>query len=105
MRLGKIAKDFNVGVQTLIECLEKRTGVTVEGGPNYNVSDEQYALLSKEFNKDKATLMEANFIMTDHPIVNEVISQNSVKRNLLTISVILTALTIELFVIGIILLW
>ena len=59
MRLGKVAKDFNVGVQTLIECLEKRTGVTVEGGPNYNVSDEQYALLSKEFNKDKSVKQES----------------------------------------------
>lgn len=65
------------------------------------LNDEDF----KEFNKDKATLMEANFIMTDHPIVNEVISQNSVKRNLLTISVILTALTIIFFVIGVILLW
>ena len=59
MRLGKIAKDFNVGVQTLIEFLEKRTGVTVEGGPNYNASDDQFALLSREFNKDKSVKQES----------------------------------------------
>ena len=59
MRLGKIAKDFNVGVQTLIEFLEKRTGVTVEGGPNYNANDDQYALLSREFNKDKSVKQES----------------------------------------------
>ena len=59
MRLGKIAKDFNVGVQTLIEFIEKRTGVTVEGGPNFNVSDDHYALLSKEFNKDKSVKQES----------------------------------------------
>jgi len=59
MRLGKVAKDFNVGVNTLIETLEKRTGVKIEGGPNYNVSDEQLALLSREFNKDKSVKQES----------------------------------------------
>ena len=32
MRLNKIAKDFNVGIQTLVEFLEKKTGFTVEEG-------------------------------------------------------------------------
>lgn len=61
MRLGKVAKDFNVGVQILIEILEKSTGITVEGGPNYNISEEQYSLLEnvikhkkdKRFQKEK----------------------------------------------------
>ncbi len=53
MRLNKIAKDFNVGVQTLMDFLEKKTGVAVDG-PMANVSDEQYELLKKEFNKDKS---------------------------------------------------
>ena len=58
MRLNKIAKDFNVGVQTLIEFLEKKTGVSVEG-PMANVTDEQYAMLRKEFNKDKSVKEES----------------------------------------------
>ena len=59
MRLSKIAKEFNVGVTSLIECLEKKAKVTVEGGPNYNATDEQYALLAREFNKDKSVKQES----------------------------------------------
>ena len=58
MRLNKIAKDFNVGVQTLIEFLEKKAGVTVDG-PMANVTDEQYEMLRKEFNKDKSVKEES----------------------------------------------
>ena len=58
MRLNKIAKDFNVGVQTLMEFLEKKTGVAVDG-PMANVSDDQYEMLRKEFNKDKSVKEES----------------------------------------------
>jgi translation initiation factor IF-2 len=58
MRLNKIAKDFNVGVQTLMDFLEKKVGVTVDG-PMANVTDEQYELLRKEFNKDKSVKEES----------------------------------------------
>ncbi len=58
MRLNKIAKDFNVGVQTLMDFLEKKIGVTVDG-PMANVTDEQYEMLSKEFNKDKSVKEES----------------------------------------------
>ena len=47
MRLNRIAKEFNVGVQTLVEFLEKKAGVTVEG-PMANVTDEQYEMLRKD---------------------------------------------------------
>ena len=62
MRLNKIAKDFNVGIQTLVEFLEKKTGFTVEEGKPLamtNVTDEQYELLRKEFNKDKSVKEES----------------------------------------------
>ena len=58
MRLNKIAKDFNVGVQTLMDFLEKKAGVTVDG-PMANVTDDQYELLKKEFNKDKSVKEES----------------------------------------------
>ena len=61
MRLNKIAKDFNVGIQTLVEFLEKKTGVTIEGPVAMaNVTDEQYELLRKEFNKDKSVKEESD---------------------------------------------
>lgn len=55
MRLSKIAKDFNVGIQTLVDFLEKKgDDSSVKWTPMSNVSDQQYELLSREFNKDKS---------------------------------------------------
>lgn len=55
MRLSKIAKDFNVGIQTLVEYLEKKGGdPNMSWGPMSHVSDEQYKLLSREFNKKQS---------------------------------------------------
>jgi len=55
MRLSKIAKDFNVGIQTLVEFLEKKGGdPNMKWGPMSQVEDRLYELLSKEFNKDKS---------------------------------------------------
>ena len=53
MRLSKIAKDFNVGIQTLVEFLQKKGGNS-DWGPNSNVPDDMFEMLSREFNKDKS---------------------------------------------------
>ena len=52
IRLNKVARDLNVGIQTAVEFLQKK-GFTVEANPNTKITDEQYALLVKEFSKDK----------------------------------------------------
>ncbi len=57
MRLSKIAKDFNVGIQTLVEFLQKKNGTSTEWGPMSNVPDDLYEILSREFNKDKSVKM------------------------------------------------
>ena len=44
-RLNKVAKDFNVGIQTLVEYLAKK-GHQVEQSPNTKISEEQYELLA-----------------------------------------------------------
>ncbi len=55
MRLSKIAKTLNVGIQTLIEFLEKKGGdPNTKWGPMSQVEDSLYELLRKEFNKDKS---------------------------------------------------
>ena len=61
IRLNKIAKEFNVGVQTLVDALQKK-GVEVENNPNTKVSDEHYDLLVKEFSKDKNLKIESDRI-------------------------------------------
>ncbi|MGI6218543.1 MAG: translation initiation factor IF-2 [Bacteroidaceae bacterium] len=52
IRLNKVIKDLNVGVQTIAEFLQKK-GFEIEAdNPNAKITDEQYDLLCKEFKKD-----------------------------------------------------
>lgn len=50
-RLGKIAREFNVGITTIVEYLQKK-GHEVESNPNAKITDDQYALITKEYSKD-----------------------------------------------------
>jgi translation initiation factor IF-2 len=52
IRLGKAAKDLNVGISTAVSFLAKK-GHNVEANPNIKIADEAYALLVKEFSTDK----------------------------------------------------
>ena len=61
IRLNKVARDLNVGIQTAVEFLQKK-GFTVEANPNAKITDEQYALLVKEFSKDKSLKLESESI-------------------------------------------
>ena len=48
MRISKVLKDFNIGMSTLINFLEKK-GKSVEANPNAKLDEETYALVQKEF--------------------------------------------------------
>ncbi len=50
-RLGKIAREFNVGIQTMVEFLHKK-GHVVDPNPNAKIDDDLYSLLQKEYSKD-----------------------------------------------------
>jgi len=52
IRLIKVSKDLNVGINSLVEFLHKK-GFDVESNPNTKIDDEQYDLLIVEFGKDK----------------------------------------------------
>ncbi|MBR4118856.1 MAG: translation initiation factor IF-2 [Bacteroidales bacterium] len=54
IRLNKVARDLNVGIQTLIDFLQKNGYADETFTPNTQISDDQYALLQKEFNADKS---------------------------------------------------
>lgn len=53
IKLIQVQRKLNVGINTVVEFLHKK-GYTVEDNPNTRISDEQYALLVKEFGKDLA---------------------------------------------------
>lgn len=53
IKLIQVQRKLKVGINTVVEFLHKK-GYTVEDNPNTRISDEQYALLVKEFGKDLA---------------------------------------------------
>ncbi|MBO7247391.1 MAG: translation initiation factor IF-2 [Bacteroidaceae bacterium] len=60
IRIGKIARELNVGVKTIFDFLQKKgyEDVPVDN-PNYKLSDEQENLLVVEFSQDKVRKEEA----------------------------------------------
>lgn len=50
-RLSKVAREFNVGISTMIEFLNKK-GHQVEPNPNAKIDDAMYSLLQKEYSSD-----------------------------------------------------
>ena len=49
---------MNVGISTVVEFLQKK-GYTVEANPNTKITEEQYAVLVKEFSTDKNLRIES----------------------------------------------
>ncbi|MCB9170521.1 MAG: translation initiation factor IF-2 [Flavobacteriales bacterium] len=52
VRLSKVAREFNLGVHTVVEFLEKK-GHPVDTNPNTKIPADLYALLLDEFGKDR----------------------------------------------------
>ncbi|MCB0792325.1 MAG: translation initiation factor IF-2 [Flavobacteriales bacterium] len=52
VRLSKVAREFNLGVHTVVEFLEKK-GHTVDNNPNTKIPTDLYDLLLEEFGKDR----------------------------------------------------
>ena len=58
IRLNKVIKELNVGIQTAVSFLQKK-GFDVESNPSTKITDEQYELLVKEFSTDKELKIES----------------------------------------------
>ena len=58
IRLNKVIKNINVGITTVVEFLQKK-GYTIEASPNAKITEEQYAVLVKEFSTDKNLKIES----------------------------------------------
>ena len=64
IRLNKVARDLNVGIATAVDFLQKK-GYSVEANPNTKITEEQYAELVKEFNKDKDLKLKSEKIIQE----------------------------------------
>ena len=58
IRLNKVTRELNVGITTVVEFLQKK-GYTIEASPNAKITEEQYAVLVKEFSTDKNLKIES----------------------------------------------
>lgn len=50
-RLSKVAREFNLGIQTIVDFLKKK-GFTVDANPNSKISQDQYEILLKEYSSE-----------------------------------------------------
>jgi len=51
IRLSKLAREFNVGISTIVEFLQKK-GHNIDSNPNTKIEPELYDLLLKEYSSD-----------------------------------------------------
>ncbi|MBQ6191552.1 MAG: translation initiation factor IF-2 [Bacteroidaceae bacterium] len=66
IRLNKVTKEFNIGLQTAVDFLQKKGFSEVEANPNYKITEEQYAQLQSEFSSDKGLRNEATQLIQQH---------------------------------------
>ena len=88
IRLNKVTRDLNVGIATVVEFLQKK-GYTVEANPNTKITEEQYAMLVKEFstldlNRNVSFRNVKTKIATRHLFLSMVMIRRNRRRLLLT---------------------
>ena len=79
IRLSKAAKEFNIGMSTIIEFLGKK-GYQLDSSPNTKLNGEMYALLVKEYQGEKEVKKNADQL-GDFSYKGKSISVESVKNN------------------------
>lgn len=61
IRINKVLKEFNIGLGTLVEFLNKK-GFEVEAHPSAQISEEEYNLVKKEYAKEQLIKEESKRI-------------------------------------------
>ena len=64
-KISKVAKDLNVGVQTIREFLQKKGVDVVDQSPNARITDEDFALLVREFKPDMELKLKSDDIVAE----------------------------------------
>ena len=78
-RLSKVARDFNVGISTIVEFLHKK-GFAIDTDPNNKITDDAYHLLEKEYKGDVSLKKESELLnLKSHRGIKESISLEDVK--------------------------
>ena len=61
IRLSKLAREFNVGIHTIVEFLHKK-GFDIDSNPNTKISEQAVQLLEKEYKVDLSLKKESEKI-------------------------------------------
>ncbi len=68
IRLSKAISELNIGLQTAVEFLKKKSGLgEVRENPSFKLSDEQYDALVEAFKSDKEARNQVGKLFTKHP--------------------------------------
>ncbi len=78
IRLSKAAKEFNVGLPTVVDFLAQK-GIQIEGRPNTKISPEAYQLLMEEFAPDRAKKLKSDEL-AQTKVVRETITLDDQKK-------------------------
>ncbi|MFP4447437.1 MAG: translation initiation factor IF-2 [Bacteroidales bacterium] len=78
-RLSKLAREFNVGISTIVDFLKKK-GYDVSPNPNAKVTPEQYDLLVKEYSSDIDVKKESEKISLGHYSEESTVSISDVEE-------------------------
>jgi len=78
-RLVKVAKEFNVGIGTIVDCL-KTNGFEIENKPTSKVTEEMYPVLLKEFEANKAVKEQADALKIGSRIKEEEVAPPPPKK-------------------------
>jgi len=80
-RLSKAAREFNVGISTIVEFLHKK-GFNLDSNPNTKLPHEAYLLLLKEYNSDLNVKKESEkLILKDLHRKKETVSIDDVQES------------------------
>ena len=61
LRLVKVAKEFNVGLNHIVDFLHRK-GVTIDASPNTRIDADAYALLEKEYGANRSERSERDSV-------------------------------------------
>ncbi len=78
LRLSKIAKEFNLSLQTIVDFLSSK-GHKIDANPNAKIGELEYKLLMKEFQSDKFAKEEAQQVSQIIKEKKETIALDDVK--------------------------
>ena len=84
IRLSKVAKEFNVGLNHVVEYLESK-GVKVDSNPNAKISQEIYTLLQDKYQPDRLAKLDAQEVTReklkrDHVVVEAKAGSSETKK-------------------------